>query len=557
MKLRNGGKLLVDCLQALGVTKSFGVPGESYLCVLDALYDTQGTLDFILCRHEGGAAFMAAAWGKLTGAPGICFVTRGPGATNASIGVHTAMQDSAPMILFIGQVGTRIKGREAFQEIDYRACFGSVAKWVTEIDHVERIPEVVSRAWTMTLSGRPGPVVIALPEDMLTERSGALPLSRAISVEEAAPSDMTIDKVLSALSQAETPLIIMGGGGWKATGSAALQAFAEASDLPVLAAFRFQDRYDNHSETYVGDASVSMTAAIRELIRSADLIIAINIRFGEMTTDGYSLLNIPSPVQKLVHVHASDRELGKIYAPEIAIHAGPNTFSEALAEKRVRGPWAAWREKARSDYLAAFEVPDQPGAVDMGRVMASLRRLLPDDAILTSGAGNFTVWPNKFFRFSAGQRLLAPQSGAMGYGLPAAIAARIASPERTVVCFCGDGDFQMTCQELGTAVQSDAQPIILILNNGIYGTIRMHQECAWPGRVIGTTLKNPDFITLATSYGYHGEHVTRTEDFEAAFERAQESGSGAVLELDISPEALTPLQTLSQMRASALAASKQ
>ena len=544
---RNGGKLLIDCLQALGVTRGFGVPGESYLPVLDALYDTRGILDFVLCRNEGGAAFMAAAWGKLTGAPGICFVTRGPGATNASIGVHTAMQDSAPMILFIGQVGTKIKGREAFQEIDYRACFGSMAKWVTEIDDAERIPEVISRAWSTALSGRPGPVVIALPEDMLASRTDVASLTRPVLVEEATPTQVTIDKVLSALSQSEKPLIIMGGGGWRAAGSAALQAFAEAGDLPVLAAFRFQDQYDNHSPTYAGDAGVGMTEATAQLIRSADLMIAINIRFGEMTTAGYSLLEVPSPAQKLIHVHASERELGKIYQPDIAIHAGPNAFATALSGNAVSGSWRAWREKARADYLAAFDVPapPEPDSVDMAMVMRWLRRRLPDDAILTSGAGNFTVWPNKFFKFGPSQRLLAPQSGAMGYGVPAAIAARIAWPQRTVVCFAGDGDFQMTCQELGTAMQAGAQPIILILNNGMYGTIRMHQERAWPGRVIGTTLQNPDFITLALSYGYRGECVATAEDFKAAFERALESDTGTVLVLKISPQAPPSRQPIS------------
>ena len=554
MERRNGGKLLINCLQTLGATKSFGVPGESYLSVLDALYDTRGALDFVQCRNEGGAAFMASAYGKLTSTPGICFVTRGPGATNASIGVHTAMQDSTPMILFVGQVSTVTKGREAFQEIDYRAYFGTVAKWVTEIDDVARIPEIVSRAWVTALSGRPGPVVIALPEDVLTTETDAAPIAHAVAVEEAAPTEASIDRVLSALSLAEKPLVLMGGGGWKTAGSDALQAVAEASDLPVLAAFRFQDRYDNHSGTYVGDAGVGMTAATKELIRSADLILAINVRFGEMTTDGYTLLDVPFPAQKLIHVHASDRELGKIYAPHIAIHAGPNAFAAALAGKSVSGTWAAWRQKARADYLASFEAPEQPSPVDMAVVTAYLRDRLPEDAVLTNGAGNFTVWPNKFFKFGPGQRLLAPQSGAMGYGLPAAVAAKVAAPERTVVCFAGDGDFQMNCQELGTAMQAGAQPIILILNNGIYGTIRMHQERTYPGRVLGTTVANPDFVALAKSYDYHSERVTKTEDFAAAFERAMASATGAVLELDVSAEALTPRQTLGQLRADALAA---
>jgi len=548
MTERNGGTLLVECLRALGARHSFGVPGESYLAVLDALHDTQGALDFTLCRNEGGAAFMASAYGKLTGTPGICFVTRGPGATNASIGVHTAMQDSSPMLLFVGQVGTDMKGREAFQEIDYRAYFGTVAKWATEIDDADRIPEIIARAWATATTGRPGPVVVALPEDMLTDMTAVPALSGPMSVEEAAPSQSAMGAVLSALSEAKRPLILMGGSGWSAEGSAALQKFAENSDLPVLAAFRFQDHYDNHSPSYVGDAGVGMTPVTKKLVQDADLILAIGVRFGEMTTDGYTLLNVPKPAQKLIHVHISDREIGKVYVPDLGIQAGSNAFAAALADQKVSGDWPDWRADARAGFEAAFDLPDLPSPVDMGKVTAFLRDRLPEDAVLTNGAGNFTVWPNKFFKFGPGQRLLAPQSGAMGYGVPAAVAAKVANPERTVVCFAGDGDFQMNCQELGTAMQAGAQPIVLILNNGIYGTIRMHQERTYPERISGTTLENPDFVTLAKAYGYHAERVEKTEDFEAAFERAMASDTGAVLELNISPEALTPRQTLSQMR---------
>lgn len=551
MTERNGGKLLVECLRALGATHSFGVPGESYLAVLDALHDTTGALDFTLCRNEGGAAFMASAYGKLMGTPGICFVTRGPGATNASIGVHTAMQDSSPMLLFVGQVGTDMKGREAFQEIDYRAYFGTVAKWVTEIDDVDRIPEIMARAWTTATTGRPGPVVIALPEDMLTDVTSVPALTGPMAFEEAAPTHATIDAVLAELSNAERPLILMGGGGWRVESTSALQRFAESSDIPVLAAFRFQDFFDNHSPSYVGDAGVGMTPATKKLIQEADVILAIGLRFGEMTTDGYTLLSVPLPEQKLIHVHTSDRELGKVYVPSLAVHAGPNAFASALADRSVSGPWRAWRGDARTGFEAGFDLPDLPGPVDMGKVTAFLRDRLPDDVVLTNGAGNFTVWPNKFFKFGPDQRLLAPQSGAMGYGVPAAIAAKVACPERTVVCFAGDGDFQMNCQELGSAMQAGAQPIILVLNNGIYGTIRMHQEKTYPERVSGTTLENPDFVTLAEAYGYHAERVETTEDFEAAFERAVSSKTGAVLELMTSPEALTPRQTLSEMRAAA------
>ena len=549
---RNGGQVLVESLVALGATKAFGVPGESYLAVLDALHDTKGRLDFINCRNEGGAAFMAAAWGKLTGQPGLCMVTRGPGVTNASIGVHTAMQDSAPMILFVGQVGTDMKGREAFQEIDYRAVFGTMAKWAVEIDDADRIPEILARAWTTALTGRPGPVVIALPEDMLTRLTEARPLTGPTRVAEPAPDAAIMAEVQAMLGAAKRPLILMGGCNWTPAGQAALQGFAEASDIPVIAAFRYQDQFDNFSPAYAGEAGVGMPAPVRRLILEADLILAINVRFGEMTTDGYTLLTVPVPVQKLIHVHGSDREIGKVYQPTLGIQAGPNAFAAALSP--VRGGWAAWRAKARADWEAGFDLAPLPSPVDMGVVTAHLRAVLPEDTILTNGAGNFTVWPNKFYKFGPKARLLAPQSGAMGYGLPAAVAAKVADPTRTVICFAGDGDFQMNCQELATALQYGAQPIILLLNNGIYGTIRAHQERHYPARVSGTDMVNPDFVALARAYGFHAERVERTEDFAAAFARAQASGSGAVLDLNISPEALTPRQTLSQMRNAALKA---
>ncbi|QEN84928.1 thiamine pyrophosphate-binding protein [Labrys sp. KNU-23] len=551
---RNGGGLLVDCLVSLGATKSFGVPGESYLAVLDALHDQVGKFDYVLCRNEGGAAFMAAAYGKLTGTPGICFVTRGPGATNASIGVHTAMQDSVPMILFVGQVGRDMKGREAFQELDYRAVFGTLAKWAVEIDEVSRIPEVLARAWATALTGRPGPVVIALPEDMLTALTDAQPISRPVPIFEPTPDATALAATRALIADSRRPLVLIGGANWNADGRAALQSFAEASDIPVVCAFRYQDQFDNGSPVFVGEAGVGMAPHVKELIRDADVIVAVNVRFGEMTTDGYSLLSVPKPAQKLVHVHASDREIGKIYIPSIGIQAGPNAFVRAL--NPVKGDWGAWREQARMKYEATFDAPPQPGPVDMVEVSTWLRDNLPEDVILTNGAGNFTVWPNKFFKFGPRARLLAPQSGAMGYGLPAAIAAKVAVPFRTVVCFAGDGDFQMNCQELGTAMQAGAQPIVLIVNNGIYGTIRAHQERTYPARVSGTTLENPDFVELARAYGFHAERVSATRDFPAAFGRALKSTTGAVLDIVVSPEALTPRQTLSQMRAVALASQK-
>lgn len=547
---RTGGALVVDCLMALGATKAFGIPGESYLAVLDALHDTQGRLDFVLCRHEGGAAFMASAWGKLTGKPGICLVTRGPGVTNAAIGIHTAMQDSAPMLVLVGQVGTDMIGREAFQEIDYPAVFGSMAKWAVQIDRADRIPEILARAWKTAVTGRPGPVVIALPEDMLTSQTDTPPLTGPAEIAEPAPLPAALEKALTMLAGARRPLILTGGCTWTAQGKAALQRFAEASDIPVLAAFRFQDCVDNTSPVYAGEAGVGMPTHVRRLIAECDLLLAVNVRFGEMTTDAYTLLRVPQPEQVLIHVHASDAEIGKIYQPQLGIQSGPNAFADAL--RPVTGPWSDWRRAARAGFLASMQAPAQPSPVDMVAVMDHLRATLPEDAILTNGAGNFAVWPNKFFAFGPKARLLAPQSGAMGYGLPAAIAAKVAHPRRTVVCFAGDGDFQMTCAELATAAQAGAQPIVLVLNNGIYGTIRAHQERNYPARVSGTTMQNPDFVMLARAYGFHAERVGATGDFAAAFGRAMQSRTGALLDLDISPEALTPRQTLTQMREAAL-----
>ena len=547
----HGGKLLVNCLVALGATKAFGVPGESYLPVLDAMHDTGGVFDFVLCRQEGGAAFMAAAWGKLTGSPGICMVTRGPGATNASIGVHTAMQDSAPMILLVGQVATDMKGREAFQELDYRAVFGTMAKWVVEIDRVERIPELIARAWTTALSGRPGPVVVALPEDVLSELTDTPALRGPARIYEPAPEPVAVEEALAILSAAKRPLALVGGCNWTGAGQAAFRRFAEGSGIPVVAAFRFQDRFDNHSAVYAGEAGVGMLGHVKRLMREADVILAINVRFGEMTTDGYELLAVPEPTQRLIHVHGSAGELGKIYQPELGITAGANAFAAAL--RPVQGNWADWAHAARADYEASFDLPVQPPPVDMAAIMGQLREGLAEDAILTNGAGNFAVWSNKYFKFGPGQRLLAPQSGAMGYGLPAAIAAGVACPGRQVICFAGDGDFQMTCQELATAVQAGVRPVVLILNNGIYGTIRAHQERRYPARVSGTTMVNPDFAALARSYGLMGERVGTTAEFAPAFARALAAPLGAVLDIALSPEALSPRVTLSAMRAQGLA----
>lgn len=538
-----GGELLVDSLINLGASKSFGVPGESYLAVLDALHDVKDKHEFVLCRHEGGASYMAAAYGKLTGEPGICFVTRGPGATNASIGVHTAMQDSVPMLLFVGQVATDMLGREAFQEIDYRAFFGSVAKWVTQIDHADRVPELISRAWKTAISGRPGPVVVALPEDILASTSEVSALSAGFTLVKPAIEPSVVEEIQRLLREAERPLLLYGGCHWSDSAAAALQRFAEASDIPVLSAFRYNDQFDNNSQAYCGEAGVGMLPYVKEMLTGCDVLIAVNVRFGEMSTDGYSVFDVPEPSTRIVHVHPSDTEIGKIYRPVLGVQCDPGIFVQSLTP--VAGSWQWWRVQWRQAFEEYFEnVPDQLSPVDMKRVCAHLREILPEDVIVTNGAGNFAAWSGKFLRYGKHARLLAPQSGSMGYGVPAAITAKLVYPERKVVCFAGDGDFQMNCSELATATQYNAQPIILIVNNGIYGTIRAHQETHYPKRVFGTTMVSPDFATLANAYGFYSERVDNTNAFADAMGRAMASDTGAILDLNISAEAVAPYRHL-------------
>jgi len=545
--MRTGGKILVECLVNQGVTTAFGVPGESYLAVLDALYDAQNRMRLIGTRHEGGASFMAEAYGKLTGQPGICFVTRGPGATNAAIGVHTAMQDSSPMILFVGQIGRPMRQREAFQEVDYRAFFGPIAKWVTEIDTVERIPEIVSRAFATAMSGRPGPVVVALPEDMLRDL-GDVAVPDAVRISEAAPDPAAITRARALLGQAKKPLLLVGGGGWTAAGRRDLQQFADKNNLPVAVVFRAQDLIDTASPAYVGDAGVGMSPYLKSMIREADLIFGINIRFGESTTEGWSLLSVPKMAPVLIHSHASDLELGKIYQPDVPIHAGPNLTMATLAGGAPLGDWSDWRDTGRAAFEAMQEGAKVVGAVDMVAITRWLDQRLADDAIITNGAGNFAIWPSKFLTYRTGRRLLAPQSGAMGAGFPAAIAALSVAPDRQVLCFAGDGDFQMTMTEMGTAAQEGLQPIVLILNNGMYGTIRAHQERAYPDRVIGTKIVNPDYVSLARAYGFFAARVGETDQFAPAFEAACASVSGGVIELMIDPRDITPFATLDAIK---------
>jgi acetolactate synthase I/II/III large subunit len=553
MSRRTGAQVLVDQLKIHGADTVFSVPGESYLAVLDALYDAN-SIRLVTCRQEGGAAMMADAYGKLTGEPGICMVTRGPGATNASAGLHVAMQDSTPLILFIGQIARDTVEREAFQEIDYRRMFGQLAKWVAEIDDPRRIPEFLSRAFHTATSGRPGPVVLALPEDMLTEVvevADAQPYRRV----ETWPGEAPMARLAELLAAAKRPFLLLGGSAWDAEAVAAIERFATANALPVGCAFRRQDRFDNTHPCYAGDVGIGTNPKLVQRIKESDLLIAVGPRLGEMTTGGYTLLDIPTPKQPLVHVHADPEELGRVYQSVLPINATPRAFARAAAAlKPVQNPpWAAATAAAHQDYLAARRPPRSPGDIQLGEIMLWLDEHLPADAIFTNGAGNFATWVHRFHQYRRFGSQLAPTSGSMGYGFPAAVAAKIVHPDRAVICVAGDGDFLMTGQELATAVHRRLGVIVLVVNNGMYGTIRMHQERHHPGRVIGTDLHNPDFAALARAYGAYGEVVERTADFAAAFERARAAGVPAILELRIDPEALTIRQSLSEIRTAALA----
>jgi acetolactate synthase I/II/III large subunit len=550
--LRHGGKVLVNALQTHGVRRAFCVPGESYLPVLDALYDAREHIQLVVCRQEGGAAFMAEAYGKLTGEPGICFVTRGPGATNASIGVHTAMQDSTPMILFIGQVGSDVVEREAFQEVDFRRMFGQMSKWVAQIDRADRIPELLSHAFHVATSGRPGPVVLALPEDMLFGRCDVVSNAQTYRRTATFPGAPQVHQLRTLLQEAHQPFVILGGGGWNAQACADVQRFAETFDLPVGCAFRRQDLFDNRHANYAGDVGIGINPKLLQRIKDADLLITIGARLSEMTTQGYTLIDIPRPKQKFVHVHADANELGKVYQTDLAINASLPEFCAALKTlNAVAINWKAWRETARGDYAENAKLTSMPGALNMAQVVEFLRKRLPANAILTNGAGNFASWLHRFYPYTGFRTQLAPTNGAMGYGFPAAVAAKITHPDRPVVCFSGDGDYLMNGQELATAVQYGANVITLVINNGMYGTIRMHQEREYPARVWGTELRNPDFAALARAYGAHGETVSATQEFEPAFERALASGKPALIECRIDPEAITPKTTLSAIRAAA------
>ncbi|WP_412777776.1 thiamine pyrophosphate-binding protein [Thalassospira lucentensis] len=548
-QMRHGGRILVDQLALHGAERVFLVPGESYLAVLDGLVD-HPDIDPIICRQEGGAAIMAEAYGKLTGKPGICMVTRGPGATNASAGVHVAHQDSTPMILLVGQIGRDMVDREAFQEVDYRKMFEPLAKWVGQIDDITRIPEYLSHAYHIATSGRPGPVVLALPEDMLSSQAEVADAKPYVPIEaKTAPEDVA--RFHNALNAAKQPVMIVGGGGWTRETTENLKSFALRNNIAIATSFRCQDYIPNTHSHFIGDVGIGINPKLAEFIRDSDLVILVGSRMGEMTSSGYSLLEIPCPRQKLIHVYAGPDELGRVYRPDIAINASQRSFIRAIAMMEPVDGSArdAQIESAHASYLAFSTPVETPGDVKMAHVVATLREKLPEDAIVTNGAGNYAAFLHRFFRYGKYRTELAPTSGSMGYGLPASVSAKLTHPDRPVVCLAGDGCFLMHGQEFATAVQYGANIITLVVNNGMFGTIRMHQERNYPGRVSGTEIQNPDFAAYAVAFGGYGETVTKTSDFGPAFDRAVASGKPAILEIQVDPQALTPIKTLDQIRA--------
>jgi acetolactate synthase-1/2/3 large subunit len=554
--LRNGGQVLIDQLRIHGVDLAFCVPGESYLAALDALHDAP-EIQLVVCRQEGGAAMMADAYGKLTGRPGICFVTRGPGATNASAGLHISFQDSTPVILFIGQVGRGMRDREAFQEIDFRRMFGQMAKWVAEIDDAARIPEYVARAFATATQGRPGPVVLALPEDMLTDRVACADARRYRPAQPAPPPE-AMAELAERLARAQRPLAIVGGGDWDAQAIDNFQRFAAAWDLPVGTSFRCQSHFDNTHDQFVGDVGIGLIPRLAERVKTCDLLLVVGARLGEMTTSGYTLVDIPVPKQALVHVYPDPEELGQVYQAALPINAGMKTFAAAVAQTKPKGAvaWSAWRKEARADYLDWLKPVPNPGKVQMAEIMIWLRERLPADAFIVNGAGNYSGWIHKYYQFRRYRTQVGPTSGSMGYGTPAAIAVKLMHPERIVVNFAGDGCFLMHGQELATASLYNVPVVNIVVNNGIYGTIRMHQEREFPKRVIATQLRNPDFAALARAYGLHGETGTETAQFAPAFERCIAAGKPALIDLMIDPEAITTRTTITKIREAAIAAGR-
>lgn len=547
--MRHGGKILIDQLEAQGTRAVFTVPGESFLAALDGLHDSN-RVQTVICRQEGGASMMAEAWGKMTGEPGICMVTRGPGAANAMSGLHVAQQDSTPMIMFLGLPGEKHEDREAFQEIETKSLFSSFVKWSAVIRSTARIPEYVSHAYHLAQNGRPGPVVLGLPEDMLSSVGEALDV-KAARIAEPAPSPADAATFKKLLAEAKRPVMIIGGPGWSQKIQKQIEAFADRFDMPVAAAFRFQDYIDNRHRCYAGHSGIGVDPKLQAAIRNSDLLIVLGARLGEMTTQGYTLLDIPSPKQTLVHVHPSGNELGSVYRADLPINATAATFADLLDSlpKPAATPWSGTTTELHESYLASLKPAGLPGGVLLGEVVRQVCDLTPDDTVVTNGAGNYAAFVHRHMQYKGYRTCLAPTSGSMGYGLPAAIAAKLAAPTRTVVNFAGDGCFMMTSQELATAAQFGLNIVTIIANNGMYGTIRAHQERQYPSRVSGTQLVNPDFAAYARAFGCHGETVERTADFKGAFERSLASGKPSIIELKIDPEALTPRQTLSQIRA--------
>ncbi len=570
---RSGGHIVADSLAIQGVDTVFGVPGESYLAVLDGLYARRERIRFVTCRQEGGAAFMADAYAKLTGKPGVLMVTRGPGATNASVGVHAAFQDSVPMVVLIGQVGTDFADREAFQEIDFRRMFGPMTKSVEQVDRVERIPEYVARAFQVASSGRMGPVVLALPEDVLAAGAAVADAIAHVPVR-ASPGPAQLQRLQAILASARRPLLLLGGTGWTPQACDDLRVFAESNRLPVACAFRCQDLFDNRHPNYVGDVGIGVNPALAARVRDADVLLAIGPRLGEMTTSGYTLLRAPLPDRRLVHVHAGIEELGSVYQAELMIASGMPEIAAALRDMSVESSaWSGTAAQARAEYEAWQREPaiysraddSRPAQersearsdpeLNLWRVVQALRKLLPADAILCNGAGNFATWANRFWPYAGLRTLLSTTSGTMGYGVPAAVAAAIVQPHRTVVCFAGDGDLLMNGQELATAAQYDAGLVVIVFDNAMYGTIRMHQEREYPARVHGTALVNPDFAKYGEAFGGFGVRVQTNEQFEpamrAALAHAREHRRPAVVTLQVDPQHITPNATLDEIRAAA------
>jgi acetolactate synthase-1/2/3 large subunit len=546
--MRHGGKILIDQLEIQGATTAFTVPGESFLAALDGLHDSN-RIKTIICRQEGGASMMAEAWGKITGEPGICFVTRGPGAANAMSGLHVARQDSTPMVAFVGMPSSGHEDREAFQEIEIKQVFSSFVKWAAVIRQTERIPEYVSHAIHVARSGRPGPVVLGLPEDMLASGCDAADAKPA-RIAESRPGAEDLAVLQEKLGKAVRPLMIIGGPGWSVAAQKAMEAFADRFDLPVAPAFRYQDYFDNRHRCYVGCAGIGLDPKLAAAIKDADVLIVLGARLGEMTTSGYTLIDIPDPKQFLVHIHPSPDELGSVYRPDLPVAATARTFCETLSrlEPPAKIAWSGRRAELRAAYEQSLRPIPLPGAVKMADVMRTVSELLPENGILTNGAGNFAAFVHRYFQYKSYRTCLAPTSGSMGYGLPAAIAAKLAHPTRPVVSVQGDGDFLMTGQELATAAQYALPIVTIIANNGMYGTIRAHQEREYPRRIVGTTLVNPDFAAYARSFGAEGYTIEATVDFAPAFSAALASSKPSVIELKLDPEALSPRKTLTETR---------